>query len=1129
MVSTIQVLAGPAGSGKTDQLLSQYRAFLRETAAHGDVGRALWLAPTHHAAALIRGSLPNETLPACFRPQVFTFTGFAERILRDCPADISPIAPLQQRLLLRRIVEDFHRAGNLPHFGPVAETSGFLDQISSLISELKRGEIWPDAFEEAVQTDRPRDRELAAIYREYQDHLHQTNLYDSEGRFWSARDQLSQDHWGDFADLQLVVVDGFTDFTHTQFEILQLIADRTETVIVTLPWEEPLYRQDLFAKSAAVLEQLGTKVTVDLKSQELSGDQQPVAMRRIAETLFRNPREVTPAAASDGVEILAMTGQRGELRAIAREVKQFLIAGVSPTDIVVAFRSPDEYGDLVNEMFTDAGIPFANPVQHSLAQIPVVKALVALLRAEADDWSHQQLLSCLQNNYFQPQWAEYDNGTAIRAVSTGLRRLKLRRGRNTILNRLASAAQKSPPVENLAPTQIEQWQESQRTLQKACDFLNRLAEALKPLQSARTMQSWAETLVQLGREVLLIPGISREGAEADELPDSRDVEGWRVFVDSLFACAAVEERFPGGPRKLRLSQFLPLLTDLLQDTRFSIPDSPHGKVRVLEATQVRNLDVPYLFLGGLTETGFPQRRGDDCFFSEAERQDFQSRGISLRHRVSQTQDEMLLFYGVVTRARRKLALSYPAVNEEGQPLLPSPYLLALEELFTDDAVTRRQQAELDPVPKLDSMLTDEDLRVVAMDRALHKQPELLGSLFSRPDLESVGRNLLAAVDAAEHRFHVHGFTGYEGLIEAERYKQSLQPRFSTEHQFSATELEKYADCPFKFFMSYVLNLRPPETVEIETDYGRRGDVMHNILKRLHQEFSADRTEATPAQDPISSEDLSARFQALVEEQFQRIAELPDLQQVLAQIEEQLLSEWGTEYGNQWAGYVGSTGRAWDVPPEPQLFEIAFGAAPGGASADTAEHRYDCLELGVAHRKVRVRGRIDRIDVGKIGGKTAFNVVDYKTGSAKNLGPKQVREIRSIQLPLYALAAHRLSMVAEDALPHHLAYWFIKERGYKNVLAAAADSKEGLGEHDDWVQVQKLLEDYVPQLVADIRSGIFAVFSRNTDCTSRCPYSKTCRVGQIRPLEEQLHKTLPLGKSYAEGETEMNRKTEDLDG
>ncbi len=815
-----------------------------------------------------------------------------------------------------------------------------------------------------------------------------------------------------------------------------------------------------------------------------------------------------------------MTGQQGEVRAIAFEVKQLLLAGISPDEIVVAFRSPSDYADLVEEVFTESGIPFICRTETSLAAAPVLKALTGVLRAEAEDWPFRQLLSCLDNNYFQPDWPEYAAGEAVRDVAAGLRRLKLRSGRRATLSQLEKESQREISSDDVSASRLAKRQEQIRAYDAALKFLTRLSNVLQPLRSRRTLMSWAETVVSLARELRFDPRtLPSVSGDRDRRFRESDIAAWRVFEDSLFSAATLDDQFPGPQHKLDLPQFLSELTDLLHKTSYSVQGTAHGTVQILDATQVRNLDVAYLFLGGLTETGFPARRGDDCFFSEIQRQEFNGRGVALRHRTSHSQDEMMLYYGVVTRARRRLTLSYPAMHMNGQPLLPSPYLLSLEDLFTDGAISKRHEFDLDPVPNATGMLTDEDLRVVALDQCLHKQPGLLRSLFARPQLESVGRNLLAAVDAANFRFRTHGFTGYEGLIETQQSRQRLQRRFSTEHQFSATELEHYANCPFKFFLSSVLDIQPLDSPEIETDYRLRGIVTHKVLTRLHREFSAAREADTAGSELPSGEELSARFEELLREEQKRSADIPELQKVLAEIEERLLAEWGAEYGNQWSAFSQKAVAGWDAPPVPELFEIAFGAAPGDETDAPSETEHDCLKMGVAHRTVRVRGRIDRIDVGKIAGRTAFNVVDYKTGNSTGHTKNSVLDAKLIQLSLYALAVQRLGLVAEDALPFQLGYWFIKETGFKKILDTGSVSGDSLEEHADWQELQEKLEAYIPQLAADIRQGNFPVYNTDPNCTSRCEYSKTCRVGQIRSLEESLHKTWEIGKSVSGQESE----------
>lgn len=1110
MTTTINIPAGIAGNGKTTRMLRVYREFLRESAERLEIGRAVWLTPTHHSAAWVREQLLGDDLSACFNPNVLTFTGFAERVLQDSPEQMVSLSPLLQRTLVRRIIEHRQADGKLRYFSGIAATTGFIDQVVALISELKRGEIWPEHFEEAISTGtvKPRDRELAEIYSAYQQRLLDSNLYDSEGRFWSARDQLTRGHWGAFGDLSLVVVDGFSDFTTTQYEILKQLAQRAERMFVTLPLESPPRRADLFAKSQDSFRQLQSRVAVAVEHCEPLDDEttRPRALRWISENLFDNPREIVPAAEAEGIEILAMTGQLGEVQALAAAIKDLLLSGVHPSDIVVAFRSTNDYADVVSEVFTEAGIPFVCENRESLSSAAVIKAFMAVLHLEAENWSFRRLRSLLDSSYFDPQWPEYAEGTAVRDVSAQLRQFKLREERVAILERLERASRDDNSDEEISPERAKKRRGQRQSAGIATTLLSRLSETLEPLRRRQNMRAWAESLTRIARELRIDPRtLPRPTNERDARMYDRDTRIWQVFEKALFSITAVDEEFFPTTRTVGLKELLAEITDLLQGVKFPQHGKTIGKVRVFDAAQARNLEVPYLFVGGLTETGFPARRGDDCFYSEADRREFNDRGLSLQHRTSHTQDEMMLFYGVVTRARRKLILSYPAANTNGQPLLPSPYLLALQGLFEPGAIQLTHESSLDPIPLATRILTDADLRVVAMDEALNKRPALLRSLWNRPEGATLGNNLLAAVDAADQRFRTHGFTHYEGMIPGVRSRAILGERFSIEHQFSATELEAYASCPFRFFLKHVLKVQPLGSTEVETNQLRRGILVHEILTHLHQQFSAETTVCH-----LEPDALSTQFQELVKQRLTVHGNDPGLQQALDEIESRMLAEWGEEYGKQWTRYHKSVTKSWDVPLAPSKFEIAFGAAPGEDQSSADEQPHDCLVLGVAHRTVRVRGRIDRIDVGETAGQTVFSVVDYKTGKSARFRTKDVSEGHAIQLPLYALAVQRLGIVAPEAIPLQLGYWFVKETGYKNMLKTGKPTDQGVAVDEIWETRGETLEELVSQLAADIRQGCFPVYNSDPNCSANCPYHMACRVSQIRPLEESLHKTWAVG-------------------
>jgi ATP-dependent helicase/DNAse subunit B len=1102
-----RVLAGIAGSGKTTALLAIYRDALSLALEQSRPGTTLWLSPTNRAQAEIRrrlldnslpGSLPSS-LSAAFRPNILTFDGFAEEILKSSPQQVTPLSPAMQRVLLRRVVTILAEQRQLSHFDKIAKTSGFLDLVAAFISELKRSETWPEHFIDACQKrgTRPRDRELGLIYERYQQALLTGGVYDGEGRFWSSREALAAGHWGRFGDLSLVVVDGFTDFTEAQYKILELLAGKAECLLVSLLQEEPAVRVDLFAKTSAVIKRLKNAGPVSVETYAQSA--LPGAIDHLARRLFANPRDVSPAYEAQGLEVVAVAGTSGEVRYLASRIKRLLLDGTNASDIVVAVRDLDDYAWLIDEVFSLAGIPYACEAGVPLSRLAPFKALVNVLSLELEDWPFRRLMSLLDSGLFRPEWQEFAAGQAVRDVSAELRRNQLFEDRERILAGLERAARNPSAGPALPDLSAE---DPRPAADHAHRLLVKLSDACGELRRPHDLEGWSRVMASLVREL----GFGRSPVD-EGLP----AEGRRFgeMLASIQFDAARAERVAGiAPVQLTLREFVDELTDLIERQRLFPRTREEGRVRVLSAEQVRNLDVPYLFLAGLNETSFPRSRNDDCLYSEGERQELNRHGLSLGDRTLRAQEELLMFYGVVTRARKQLVLTYPVVSDDGQPLSPSPYLSALRDLFDSDALKLQLEEQLDPVPRHERVLSPSDARVRGMFDAREGRPELFRAVC---ETQPSAVNCLAAIEMNVRRFHTRGFSNFEGLLENPRNIELLQARFSESHEFSATQLEAYAQCPFRFLVSQVLQKEPLVVPGVETDFGRRGTLVHDVLADLHRVLLEKRETASEGEARLRGEDVGQMFQKLLEEKLRARFAASHVQQALERIEQRLLAEWGVAYGQQWDEFVTGLPREGNTPPLPARFETAFGTPRTGS--EPVSENLPPLVFGSGSEAVRVGGRIDRIDVGQVDGRTVYTVIDYKTGRSSREKIDSVESGRKLQLVLYTLAVARLEIAGPEGKPWQMGYWHVKETGFApDIKQKGTKAGEPLPPLDEavWQSLVQTLEQVIPRLAAGIRAGRFPVDNADETCTAGCPYNTVCRVAQIRALPEELGKTNVTG-------------------
>lgn len=1108
MPSSLTLLLGDAGTGKTERLLSEYRAALHQGRQRRRPGTVLWLSPTHRAQQGIIEQLVHADDSVQFSPGVLTFDVFADQILEYAGRPATRISPVMKRLLLRRIVADLSQRGKLPNFAPVTQTTGFLDVVSAFISELKREEIWPDEFLEACARRPPslarRDKELGLIYDKYQHHLARQDWYDNEGRFWLARTALNEGKRDPFRNVEFLVVDGFADFTETQYEILENLFSWIPRAMISLPVEQPMTRPELFDKPESTIANLNRHLPAGTEShiEILSADRShwPAGHRTIATSLFANPKKVTAQDDGAGLELIAATGPYGECQAIALRIKRLLTRGIPPNDIVVAVRPVSETGLAWKDYMEQAGIPVWCEAGTRLASSPIIKALFSVLQLELEDWPFARLTQLLGSNYFRPTWSEASTGQGVRSVGAALRQLKLHSGRELILRVLSRVAGGASIGELDDDSYAAQKRIVVAELARSAEsILKRLTQVTERLRKRHTLSDWGDVIATLGRELgwfsLPDASVNSAGSKIDSL--FRESQDWDLFQRILRTAGDTDRRLVLSADtksvkqpKLDLSEFIVELRDLLGGEQIKATADPGGCVRILDVEQVRHLDVPHLFVVGLAESSFPMNRSEDCLFGETERQEFARRGLPLQHREQLQREEMFLFYSVMTRARSQLTLSYPAVNSKGQPVFASPYLVALRQLFTASALPVAHEGQLDPVPESERALTEADLRLLSISEARAGSAGLFAQLSQRQEWLGTGSNVLAALEVNTQRFHSRGFTGYEGRLGVDPNLSSLRQRFGNRHQFSATELETYANCPFRFWVANVLNVDDLLTPEEGTDHAARGSLIHMVLAQLLREGL---DKPAPA--------LAARFQQLVAEFLSERLHETELQRALTRIEQRLLTTWGDAFAQQQTEYARQLSESWSGPIGSLPPEIPFGSLPGPQLPLDSTNP---LVFGTEESRVQVRGRIDRVDTGVAAGRRVFNVIDYKTGMAPRSNIVELETGRSIQLALYALAIRRLGLAGPDAEPFQLGYWSVKSTGFKRGYQRDKNKMEPM-EPDLAASLEQILDSVVPQLAEGIRSGKFLVENADENCTSYCPYHTACRVNQIRPLAESLYK------------------------
>lgn len=1110
MGQDVHLVVGPAGSGKTTRLLNMYREQLH----NAKPASSLWITPSAASRRFLRERLFAEGIEGCFRPNCLTFNGLAERILTAAPGAQRFLTSVMRRELLRRIITNAVGRGELPFHGAIAHTRGLLEQIAAKVAELKRVEIWPQELQRALGGRAgAKTRELHLLYDRYQQLLNEHQLYDFEGCLWAARERLQKGEAQPFEQLNLLVVSGFSDFTRTQYEILEQLAARAQQTRLSLTHEHQSARPELFARTADTLEVLRRRFPSLVVEELVPETKRPSALRHVERHVFSNPRTAVPAESTSQLEIIEAAGELSELEEIAVRTKR-LLAGLESTppvkaaDILVVFRTLAQRVELVREVFARHGIPVWISGSQSLARSPLAAFVVLLLRVHLEDWPYRPLLTLLRHTYFRAESTAVEERFAAQAF---IERLQLFSGREQLLIAIrrfverheARYAQAEPnsAAQVKAAAQL-------REAKGALAALEHLKTAYDRLPTRATRSEWAASLTELLSSISCCASSTDKKIEA-----STNQLVWQQIVQAIGSLDRLAE-WEGRQRdQLTTTEFHREVSEILQVEPMASASEWAGCVRVVTAPEARGLQADYVFLAGLAEKSFPIAEGDTTLGSLAEQHRLAQAGLPVLNHAAHASAEMLLFYESITAARKQLIFSYAALDEKAQPLSASPYLDEVQRAFGGAQIRRTVRADLSPVPIASDVTCPRDLRIKAVAKALDGDAGLLTGFVSDRRRKDHAPNLLAGLRMQHERQRREGYGRFEGILWSPKAVESLSSQFGLDHCWSTSQLEQFAYCPFRFFADRVLRVDVNDDPALETDYLLRGRLVHSVLAALHRRLNRKHSKAvSPAE--CDSDELAAEARQVVESMLSELRSDGPLQSALREVDRRLLMSWLEHYPEQHRQYDAS-GHGCEGPLRPTYFEVAFGPQhtvdPDDTSLEEIEASLSTIEpfeLDCGTLKVRLTGRIDRIDIGWACDRMVFNIVDYKSGRPSKSGAKAVRDGSALQLPLYALAVQEHLLKEQAAIPLVGSYWYLRDKAPQAAVTFHRPQAGRLSPSEDWEELRERLLVLVQSMVHSVRAGQFPMHCSDEDCTGRCEYKSVCRVGQVRALEKQWQPAQP---------------------
>ena len=1052
MSARFQIVQGPLGPQPIERMLDDYLAVHERT-----LGGAVWLSPSELAAEEIRKKVGSLHLAPIWSLEAFA---------RELIPGKSTGSAFRRRMTLEHVTRDLHAKGKLDYFSRVVETRGFFDGAMQMLEELEAAAAKPKEFRKALK-GKPSAKldECGAIFEAFEKHREErSSLADNVAELGSALPER-------FSKVDTVFLSGFTTFTEAERRFLKWLADRVSTIKLAVP-------NDNVAASVSLA---GVEVASETLAATIPvNENRPSGLQHLLDNLFAPKPE--PGTDPAGLSLIEAPGDVGEARLVARRIRTLLADGASPDAIVVTARDLTHSFDLLEEVFAEYGVPTEVYCDEPLARVPAVRTLIQALRLQDEDYPFAGVTALLRSTYFRPAWKEAQAEMPLKAESL-LRLLGEPRGRDAYLR----------AVENwrISPPQALEDEAAEDSIRRK---KTRLATECQPFIS-RFFQAWdafpkqgtPEQFVAFARNFCIELGI---GVAASS--DERD----RTALESLWAALV-----PRGKQKISRQTFLHLLGTAASSEMRSRWKGTPGRVRIVPAEEARHLDCDYLFVLGLGEGSFPRLSLPGSLLDDGDRQRLRNGGIALPDPASRLGEEQLLFRQLVAQARKGLILSYPALDEKGQPMLPGSFLRAVRSCFLPEAILPQRQQMLIEGYTTRSALSIAETRVqFASENAKSRKPDWRSPSLS-PDL---CEQLSWSAEIAQERFRTKEFGRFDGWVNQPANVEYVQERLGAKKVFSPTALETYVACPFRFMMEQVLKLGELEEPSEGVEQTRRGSAYHRALSRLHKHLND--VDPSMAQSKLPDEvrtRLEVEMDAVVGEEMKRATS--QASRKLWELEGKRLHRSVARYQGHWDDFLEPL-RKNRTAPSPIHLEVDFGFGTSDPPKADVPVPFPALTISVGGIDVQLGGRIDRVDVTELEEGLGFWIIDYKTGRASNYTGSGLAQMEKLQLSLYALAVEKVFYPGRKARPLGLAYWLVTDTGPKQVMPKKT---AWLDDPKNWAGFREQLEAWVAQLVGRIRLAQFPLAPRSEHCTDTCSFAQMCRIAQSRSTGKEFDLRLPV--------------------
>ena len=996
---SIRYILGRSGTGKTRFIYNDIKQKIREQS-----GKPLILiVPEQFNFQAHKDLIKVLDEKGMMGVEILSFQRLAHRVFEEVGGPSEKLlGDLGRNMVLRKVIDGME--DELQILNKSVKQPGFMQTLGNIISEFQQYDIVPETLVEKRDIVRStilkaKLNDLCLVFQGFKDYM--TKKYiTSEEILDILANKIEECR---FLEGAHIWIDGFYGFTPQQYRIIYQLLKKAEIVHIALTLDpgvdlfSPCDEGDPFCESRKTFDKLN-KITAlyNVKLEEpIKLSNNNVTSNKNAELIhlekeyFNYP--CTPyEKETEYIKLYIAANPYSEIEQTAKQILEFVQnKGYRYRDIAVVTGSISKYQKIIEGIFKEYNIPYFIDIKQDILSHPLVELIRAALEIIMNNWSYESMFRYLKTRFTGIDEEEIDILENY-VLAYGIRGV----------NKWTKEDWNKKTLDDLDDVIKKEYEESlleriNNTRKQVAAPLLIFHQKLKNRQkhSVRGITAALYELIEdLGVKERLLEFINHFMGNNQLILAKQNVQIWDLVVELFDKMVEIL-----GDEEVTLKEYAKILDAGLEQCKMGLVPPALDQVVVADLERSRLPHIKALIVIGVNDGVLPAVTEELGIFSDEERGEMSQMGLELapdgRRRAF---EEQFLIYSGLTKPEEYLQLSFSMGDEEGKALRPSVIISRIKKIFPH-------------IHEISDLQNSKEGSISAPVPTFHYLGLELRDILEKGELCDIWKDVYSWYFSQEAwkdkaKITVNGLfhTNQENYLTT----RSVKTLYGNRIYSSVSRLEKFAACPFGYFVEYGLKAKERKTYQINMpDLGR---LFHSALDIFSQKLQNRGIEWKDLDQDTSN--------ALVEQTMDEIA--PKLGNEI------LLSTARNKYLLVRLKRI--TKRAvWALTEqikrgnfEPLGFEVGFGE----------DYKLPPIVVELkSGEKIILTGRIDRVDIFDENNKAYIKIIDYKSGN-RIFNLADIFYGIQLQLLLYldAFLEHGEEVLHKELLPAGVFYFKIDD-------------------------------------------------------------------------------------------------------